>query len=58
MESVQAKSTSHPLLIIAAVAVILFCAAGVAAIMGWIPKSGADTDVPPGAQAANLPASN
>jgi outer membrane lipoprotein SlyB len=59
MENVQAKITSHPLLIIAAIAVILFCAAGVAAIMGWIPKSGADADVPaPHADAAtqNQPA--
>ncbi len=29
----------HPLLIIAAIAVILFSAAGIAAIMGWIPTS-------------------
>jgi outer membrane lipoprotein SlyB len=55
MENVQAKTTSHPLLIIAAIAVILFCAAGVAAIMGWIPKSGADADVP-APQAAQSPA--
>ena len=29
----------HPMMIIAAVAVILFCLAGTAAIMGWIPSS-------------------
>ncbi|HUW36589.1 MAG TPA: glycine zipper 2TM domain-containing protein [Rhodocyclaceae bacterium] len=29
----------HPLMIIAGTAVILFCAAGIAAIMGWIPTS-------------------
>jgi outer membrane lipoprotein SlyB len=29
----------HPLLIIAALAVILFCAVGTAAIMGWLPNS-------------------
>jgi outer membrane lipoprotein SlyB len=29
----------HPLLILAALAVILFCLAGIAAIMGWIPSS-------------------
>ncbi len=29
----------HPLLIIAAIAVILFCLAGTAAIMGWLPSS-------------------
>src|SRR4051812_31806686 len=56
MENVQAKTSSHPLLIAAAVAVILFCAAGVAAIMGWIPKSGADADVPQAAVQAPAPA--
>src|SRR6185503_2756167 len=45
MENVAKKST-HPLIIIASIAIILFCVAGVAAIMGWIPKSGADADVP------------
>jgi outer membrane lipoprotein SlyB len=29
----------HPLMILAALAVILFCLAGIAAIMGWIPTS-------------------
>lgn len=29
----------HPMIIIAAVAVVLFCLAGTAAIMGWIPSS-------------------
>ena len=29
----------HPLLIVAAIAVILFCLAGTAAIMGWLPSS-------------------
>lgn len=33
------KSTLHPMLIAAAIAVILFCLAGTAAIMGWIPSS-------------------
>src|SRR5437763_1279100 len=50
MENVQTgisqARTSHPLLITAAIAVIVFCADGIAAIMGWIPKSGADTDIP------------
>jgi len=32
-------STHHPMMIIAAVAIILFCLAGTAAIMGWIPSS-------------------
>jgi outer membrane lipoprotein SlyB len=31
--------THHPMMIIAAIAVVLFCLAGTAAIMGWIPSS-------------------
>ncbi len=46
MESIL-KSKTHPLLLIAAIALILFCVAGVAAIMGWIPKSGADATATP-----------
>jgi outer membrane lipoprotein SlyB len=39
------KTRTHPMLIIAATAVVLFCAIGTAAIMGWIPNSvGADAD--------------
>jgi len=34
-----AATRQHPLLIIAALAVILFCAVGTAAIMGWLPNS-------------------
>jgi outer membrane lipoprotein SlyB len=33
------NNKAHPVMIIAGIAVILFCAAGVAAIMGWIPAS-------------------
>src|SRR4051794_38679123 len=33
------KSGQHPHLILAALAVILFCAVGTAAIMGWLPSS-------------------
>ncbi len=33
------KPRVHPLMIVAGIAVILFCAAGIAAIMGWIPTS-------------------
>jgi outer membrane lipoprotein SlyB len=33
------RTRQHPLLIIAALAVILFCAVGTAAIMGWLPSS-------------------
>jgi len=32
-------SAQHPLMIAAAIAIILFCLAGTAAIMGWIPSS-------------------
>ncbi|MDB5917815.1 MAG: hypothetical protein JWR40_2049 [Massilia sp.] len=32
-------NTHHPMMIIAAIAVVLFCLAGTAAIMGWIPSS-------------------
>lgn len=31
--------THHPMMIVAAIAIILFCLAGTAAIMGWIPSS-------------------
>jgi outer membrane lipoprotein SlyB len=33
------KGQTHPMMIIAAIAVVLFCLAGTAAIMGWIPSS-------------------
>ena len=33
------RTRQHPLLIIAALAVILFCAVGTAAVMGWLPNS-------------------
>jgi len=34
-----ARKSPHPILIIAAVAVVLFCGVGTAAIMGWLPSS-------------------
>lgn len=37
--STPQKSSLHPLLIAAAVAVLLFCAVGIAAMMGWLPSS-------------------
>ncbi|OZI77180.1 glycine zipper 2TM domain-containing protein [Bordetella genomosp. 12] len=48
----------HPLFATAAVAVIVLCAVGVAAILGWLPRSPAQDGVPQGAamsaeQAAN-----
>lgn len=33
------KRTTHPMLLVAGIALILFCAAGTAAIMGWLPDS-------------------
>lgn len=33
------RYTTHPVLLIAAVAVVLFCTIGIAAIMGWLPSS-------------------
>ena len=43
METVQTKTTTHPLFIAAAGSIILFSALGSAAIMGWIPKGGAES---------------
>ena len=40
------KQTLHPLMIIAAVAVVLFRGVGTAAIMGWLPASNANGSVP------------
>ena len=40
------KPTLHPLMIIAAVAVVLFCGVGTAAIMGWLPTSNANGSLP------------
>ena len=36
---VSKRPTHHPMVIIAALAVVLFCLAGTAAILGWIPTS-------------------
>ena len=33
------KGRTHPLLLLAAAAVVLFCLVGTAAIMGWLPSS-------------------
>ncbi|WP_295993637.1 glycine zipper 2TM domain-containing protein [Rugamonas sp.] len=37
--SPSGRSAPHPILIIAAVAIVLFCGVGTAAIMGWLPSS-------------------
>lgn len=38
----QTRTSPHPLLWVAAIALIVFCAAGVSAIMGWLPGTSAD----------------
>ena len=40
------KQKTHPMMVIAAVAVVLFCAIGSAAILGWLPNSKANGSVP------------
>jgi outer membrane lipoprotein SlyB len=37
----QNKPATHPIMVIAAVAVVLFCGVGSAAILGWLPTSNA-----------------
>lgn len=37
--SIATRRSIHPLIIIAAVAVIVFCSAAMAGIMGWLPNS-------------------
>jgi outer membrane lipoprotein SlyB len=41
MDTPTNKSTTHPVMVIAAVAVVLFCGVGSAAILGWLPTSNA-----------------
>nr|WP_315260028.1 glycine zipper 2TM domain-containing protein [uncultured Duganella sp.] len=41
MDSQNIKPTTHPIMVIAAVAVVLFCGVGSAAILGWLPNSNA-----------------
>lgn len=54
--NVQQRGTQHPLMILAAIAVVLFCAVGIAAIMGWIPSSiGAGSSPALNANAATAP---
>jgi len=53
------KTGPHPMFIAAAVAVVLFCAVGIAAVMGWLPSSIGGTskggDVSTAEQMANAP---
>jgi len=49
----QATRTTHPLIIVAAIAVTLFSLVGIGAILGWFPTSGGNqkSDEPPAAVA-------
>ena len=51
------NKTPHPMMIVAAVAVALFCAVGIAAMMGWLPSSigGNTSDAANAADAAPAP---
>jgi outer membrane lipoprotein SlyB len=51
---IKTGKSPHPLAWVAGIALILFCAAGIAAIMGWIPTSigGGSTVEPPAKKAA------
>jgi len=42
----ETSYTTHPMLLIAAIAVVLFCGVGIAAVMGWLPQSGAKMGPP------------
>ena len=50
------RTSQHPIVILAAIAVIVFSAAGVAAIMGWIPSSRSDAASPLAGSAPAQPA--
>jgi outer membrane lipoprotein SlyB len=60
MNTPIAKSSAHPLVIVAAVAITLFSLVGIGAVMGWIPTSTGSqapaAAVPPVAQAPEQPA--
>ena len=53
-----AKSKMHPIMIIAAIAIILVSAAGVAALMGWLPTSNASNSNGTNANVATTAHSN
>lgn len=52
------KAGLHPLIIAAAVAILLFCGVGIAAVMGWLPSSNgnANSALTTSDQLANTPA--
>jgi outer membrane lipoprotein SlyB len=41
MDTTNNKPSTHPIMVIAAVAVVLFCGVGSAALLGWLPNSNA-----------------
>ena len=49
------RYTTHPILLIAAIAVLLFCTIGIAAMMGWLPASGGSQPVMGPPLAADAP---
>jgi outer membrane lipoprotein SlyB len=46
MNTPTSKHSIHPVMVIAAVAVVLFCGVGSAALLGWLPNSNASGTVP------------
>jgi outer membrane lipoprotein SlyB len=46
-QQAQASKSLHPLIWVAAIALIVLCAAGIAAVMGWIPGSAGKPGEPP-----------
>lgn len=59
MDSQTNKPSTHPIMVIAAVAVVLFCGVGSAAILGWLPTSNATvpdkvSGMPPPQQAQQM----
>ncbi len=51
----QASKSPHPLIWVAAIALIVFCGAGVAALMGWIPTSMSKSGEPAAIVSADIP---
>jgi outer membrane lipoprotein SlyB len=47
MDNPITHKNTHPVLLIAAIAVILFCTVGIAAVMGWLPSSTGSSDTAP-----------
>lgn len=52
----ESKRAIHPMMLIAGVSLVVFCAAGTAAVMGWIPSSIGHTDESSETAKVNQPA--